>query len=704
MQRYPSSLSQGLSGGPSRPPRTCYIPSRDSSVGPSQIVPVPLHEYSSLQELLQQAGYKETRVYTPESEKVRRYVKQTMDDDEDEVAALYGTYGFGIRRGAEIQYAHQNVTEPMMPMKRSMSILRSLTSQTAARSSSPLKTNTSEDNNSWWVTWSKRTKQHISTEPTTDVGLGLTKDGQSVRKAKSAWEINKSRMKRTETDELPQEERPPLPQLRPTSPPYQMASVANYRSTETSTVPLDTSIFSSPPPPQAFADDAFGYCPLPDDYETQCVEDEALYAMGVNEYDVHSFGSCSASESVESHTHSPTPSDDCVEREAKEFEVMVDDSLSKGFNDVGKRLLNKAIEYDEDLEVDDSPLRTWTLPKMADVVSSGDVPTMPMPSSPKFHKDVKVEELIPVQKPLKHENRARKLRTVQSSPLMQQSQNTPAPLPSGWLESIRNVLLGPTPAPPALPPKADTGLPFKIPAPVLAKPQLAGVCPIVCDSLSTDAEDLPPLPSVVTKKHPNSNSLLRLHPSLAKLRDAVLGVPATIPESDSLVLSPRLNWKQQGEQFAGWSPVKGKKDDDEAELLSSEIDYSKSFFYKPSTPPKQKADGVPGTPKTNSSDIRRGLRKQRSIKSLQAALLLPVASCEVPPVPTIPSHLTTPKRIPMLAIQSPQAAQPRELVLEGEEFDPQSVPNSTSGEKGYKTGNGLKRLKNKKEKLKENRI
>lgn len=698
--RYPSSLSQSPSG-PSRPPRTYPIPSIDSSVASPPLPPAPLNEYTSLQDLLQRAGYKETRVYTPEAEKVRKHIKKTLDDNEEEVNALYGTYGFDRTKGPGIHHVHQNVTEPIMPMKRSASILRSLALQAAARSKAAVKEGVEE--NSWWTTWGK-TQKISSPEAPTKVGLGLARNGEGVRKVQSAWDVEKGRCRRADTDSPPQEERPPLPQMRKTSTPHEMTAATGYTTKETPTRPIDRDIFSSPPPPQALSDDAYGYCPLPDDYEAQCEEDEALYAMGVNDYDVYSIGSYSASESAHS-THSRTPSDDRAEREIKDFENEVDDGLLDEVNDVGKRLLANAVEYDEDLEYDSPPLRTWVLPQV-DTPRPHEAPKIPLPSPPTevIPHEEKVNSVQEPAKPLKYGDRATKLRLAHSTPNLKKADVQSPPLPAGWLGSIRNALLGSiqSPSPTSATSSWDPSIPIKVTAPTPAQPRLVTAGPVICDSASGDAEDLPPIPTPKAEQSSGPISLLRLRPSLAKLRDAVLGQLAEADRDDPLVLSPRMDWKQQGEQFAGWSPMRKKGDGNEGGSLYSVrdegVDFSKSFFYKPGTPPKAKASRDCETPKANNTNPSHGLRKQRSIKSLQAALLLPVASSPIPPVPPIPSHLSTPKkRIPALAIQSPQAAQPRELILDGDEFNPQSVPGSDKrGRANAKKGNGLRRRKSKK--------
>ncbi|WVQ83553.1 hypothetical protein IAT38_005694 [Cryptococcus sp. DSM 104549] len=732
--RYPQSLSQAGSG-PSRPTRTYPVPSIDSSIASPPLTSAPLHEYTSLQELLQKAGYKETRVYTPEAEKVRRHIKRTLDDNEDEVAALYGTYGFDRERGVGLgigggnglsglgmEVQHKNVTEPILPMKRSTSILRSLALQDATeRTSTSVEVDGTTPDHSWWAAWGKYGKGVSSPEAPAQVGLGLAKSGDGVRKVKSAWEIERSRPRRAGTDSPQQEERPPLPLPRLVSDPREMAATGYTPTKAPTSRPIDKSIFASPPPPPSIPDDAYGYCPLPDDYEAQCAEDEALYAMGVNDYDIYSLGSGSATESVRSgrsghsmaevqagrrsrspsrdRSRSRTTSEERAERQIREFEDEMEDELLDEVNDVGKRLLEGAVEYDEDFEFDSPPMREWSLPKVHGVSVA---PRIPTPATPEAETTVKpkVEE---VKKPLKYGDRATKLRLAHSTPNLKQAEAAAPPLPAGWLGSIRSALLGPSPAtstlpiPPPLPHRSTSPPgPFKLSAAAPAQPKLVTASPVVCDSLSAEAEDLPPVPTPTAQapSGPISSIALRLRPSLAKLRDAVYGPQTVAVDGSELVLSPRLDWKQQGEEFAGWSPArkptpgKGKGEASEGAVEEVEIDYTKSFFYKPSTPPRVNG-AAPETPKSKpssssaSSATPHGPRKQRSIKSLRAALLLPVAPTAVPPVPAIPIHLATPKRaVPVLAIQSPMAKAPRELVLEGEEWD------AREGAEGGRRGRG----------------
>jgi len=83
----PSLLQSSFSSAPDshsvEPPSTPYTPPRGRSRYPSSLAPdgprVPLHRrgtsntYERLEDLLKEAGYKETRVFTPESERLREH-------------------------------------------------------------------------------------------------------------------------------------------------------------------------------------------------------------------------------------------------------------------------------------------------------------------------------------------------------------------------------------------------------------------------------------------------------------------------------------------------------------------------------------------------------------------------------------------------------------------------------------------------------
>ena len=178
--------------------------------------------------------------------------------------------------------------------------------------------------------------------------------------------------------------------------------------------------------------------------------------------------------------------------------------------------------------------------------------------------------------------------------------------------------------------------------------------------------------------------------------------------SNTPMLSPRMDLSE-GEAFAGWSPVKvqrgprigergevytpkkavwahhasnvaasGSREEAVAKAKAEEeeevdgygstvIDYTKSFFYKPCTPPahvfrssghsrkaeageagEQGIDGSAGAtdssdsttsaPAASASTDAKIARRQRSIKSLRKALLIPVAP-SAPPVPALPANI-----------------------------------------------------------------
>ncbi|WVR04040.1 hypothetical protein IAU60_001039 [Kwoniella sp. DSM 27419] len=782
--RYPPTLSHATAGqGPSRPTSRGYpTPSIDSSIAsPPATSSVPLHQYSSLADLLQQAGYKETRVYTPEAEKIRSRIKKTLDEDnEDEINALYGTYGFdrhGLQdiggnaaTGREIRH---HITEPGLPMKSSSSILRSLARQDAASSASSTPQTETHDQ-SWWPAWRKGTKGAVSPddgsnasfEASTEVGPGLAKGGGGVRKVRSAWEVERARPRRAGTDSPPQEERPPRPRV-PSSPSDVITSSAvgyTYTPTkQTTTNRYPNSMFASPPPPVSVDEDAYGYSPLPDDYEDQCSDDEAMYALATDDYtDLYSLGSGSASDpasaaasyidsrslfssgaSDRSRTRSET--EERAVREIQEFQDEM--ALIDEVNQVGQRILQDAVDYD-DVDFDSPDSVTVTLPVVEDDIQT---PMMPPTITPPPPNDERPEGnngsspiAEPVKKPLKYGDRATRLRIAHSTPALRQAAASAPPLPEGWLGAIKSAFGRP---PVAI--GAGTGImpaftskpkgPIKISPITPALPTLVTASPVICDSISTEAEDLPPVPTPrvpVTGDQATggvSTFALRLRPSIAKLRNVVLGAAPPLPVEDnsSPMLSPRLDWGEQGEQFAGWSPAKAKpqapsakdvvRDANEGGIDAlfgpqpvavgkddpEDFDYTQSFFYKPTTPPRH---GSPsGATAAPVYDNRPGMTKKRSIKSLKAALLLPVAPPAVPPVPAIPPHLlhlATPRKMkdpnapPILAIQSPGAWVPRQLVLEGEEWDARegSVGDWGRGRgkgRGMK-GSGVRRRKSKK--------
>ncbi|ORY25266.1 hypothetical protein BCR39DRAFT_292376 [Naematelia encephala] len=684
----------------------------------------PTHEYSSLADLLQEAGYKHTRVYTPEAERLRGRIRRTLDEpDSDEVDALYQTYGFG----GTMQNQHRilNVTEPTIPLKSSSSLLRSALAQQDSPANSD-HAGSYESSQGWWTGVLGRVGKAVMEvsppmafdEPPRAVGLGLAKGGEGVRKVKSNWELDRSAAsRRAQTDSpVAQEDRTPVAR----SFTDEARVPSGFRGVADPPASIQAFLHSLPtiPPPPPIEDDAYGYCPLPTDYEAQC-EDDELYGMSFGEVDVGSLGSSRES------------SEDRELRESEQEDV--DDVLVLGgvADDLRRRVMHDAVEYDESF--DSPPVHPVSLPTTEDESPQRpfDNRTRQTPSpepetelEPEPETVLRQEEPIPEKKPLKYGDRARRLRMAKSTPLL----HTIQPRPS-WLGSIRAAFFGTEEASPSyvtLPsaPASGPSAPIRITPAAPAAPALVTASPVICDSTSTDSVDLPAFPSAAP-----SSAALRLRPSLARLREVVGISPVVTSTNDNddagLVLSPRLDWDATGQQFAGWNSTPDRKRPGlpwaSTVVKASEegIDYSKSFFYKPATPPHHSHSSSPSSStstcsisegsgsissvsETSNNDTtplpapapgpRRpapstpGPRKQRSIKSLRAALLLPVAP--PPPVPRIPDSLkhlhlrpgTPPPppslrgvEPPVLAISSPGAWEaglpPRELVLEGEEWD-----------------------------------
>jgi hypothetical protein len=615
---------------------------------------IRIKELSSLEELLRQAGYKDTRVCTPEAEKVRK-IKQTFEEDEsEELNDLYGTFGLKRKSSAPLEHRIQNITEPTIPFRSSSAMLRDLALQDI-RLADKETLSSSQQSESWWggsmAALGRAAKAVIEMSPPSDieaqdvrspseVGLGLVKGGGGVRKTKSHCELNSETIPRVRP--VAQEQRPPT-SYTPTR-----ASSPAWNASDTPESLVNT---FNPPPPAAFDDEAFGYGPLPGNYE--CDEDT---------YD--SFASLSESRSSRSS-------------QEREEEQRLDTFGDLG--QVAKRVMQGALEYDD--EFDTPPKSVVELPV------------------------VEAEEpaALPVERPLKYADRATKLRIAKSTPILHTS-----PPESSWFGSLRSAFIGGPSDYQAIPdvPATRSGALWISPV-AAAAPTLVTTSTVMCDSASNAAIDLPP---VVSQSRNTGSLALRLRPSMAKLR-AVIGGPSPVTDADATpTLSPRLNWNEQGESFAGWSARKPKASGTMPATppkmpyhLKGSIDYTKSFFYKPTTPPG------PATtrPSTERSDPQ--VRARRSIKSLKAALLLPVAA---PPVPSLPAQYvqskakktTTPPRHiqldpPVLAIQSPGAWEaglpPRQLVLEGEEWDARDggLPGDW-GKKASRKG-GPKKLKKK---------
>jgi hypothetical protein len=247
-----------------------------------------------------------------------------------------------------------------------------------------------------------------------------------------------------------------------------------------------------------------------------------------------------------------------------------------------------------------------------------------------------------------------------------------------------------------------------------ASPKLVRVGAVICDSM--ESEDMPPMP---LPEADGSVGLpfraLRTKLSLQMLGKAGQGMDLDdqpmAGSSKTPTLTPRPDWHDRDAKWANKpreashdsfaTPTKTKPvyqwttNIDEVEAIeSAEPDYTQSFFYKPGTPPRQ--TGQPASTSTSSREPKR----QESIKSLRALLLKGVMAAKsakdtVPPVPTIPSaYRSLPKKVPtgppppIFAISSPGAVEaglpPRELVLEGEEWEGGSYESRKEQEKKLK--------------------
>ncbi|RSH84857.1 uncharacterized protein EHS24_006389 [Apiotrichum porosum] len=272
---------------------------------------------------------------------------------------------------------------------------------------------------------------------------------------------------------------------------------------------------------------------------------------------------------------------------------------------------------------------------------------------------------------------------------------------------------------------------FRVTPALVAAPALETVAPVLCDSVNSEAEDLPlfPLAPVPEPSAGPSNFgtlTLRAKKSLSALRSywASAEKAEEPPVDDEMprdtatpILTPRIDWAAQGFQFAGWNQEpqeKGSRKSTDSIGTMAElgdpfdnhdvmIDYTKSFFYKPPTPPR------PAGAATGEGFGFGQMKKQRSVKSLRAALEIPVAP--VPPVPSkyrssarhqrssadgsrTPPRRSPPIEAPAIRIHSPGAWEegrpPRDLVLDGQEWDGHDyVPNWG---KGVRRGKGKSRV------------
>lgn len=644
---------------------------------------------------MRQAGYKDTRICTPEAEKVRK-IKQTFEEDEsEELNDLYGTFGLKRKTSTPLEHRIQNITEPTIPFRSSSAMLRDLALQDIRLNDKEI-LSSSQQSESWWgggiAALGRAAKAVIEMSPPStrdvedlgirspsEVGLGLVKGGEGVRKTRSNCELNSDTIQRVRL--VAQEQRPPAPLSHtPTRAP----------STWTSKDTPESLVFD-PPPPAAFDEDAFGYGPLPGNYEV----DDDEQSFGAHSFDAGSLGS-SASQSSRSSSEERQEEIEEEDQAVESSLAMFADNSTTGADQIGKRVMEGALEYDEEF---DTPPKSFA--ELPSVEIESEIEPAPAPE--------------PIEKPLKYADRATKLRIAKSTPIL-----NPSPAESSWFGSLRSALVGASTgyqSIPALAPAATSGALWISPV-SSAAPTLVTTSTVMCDSASNAAIDLPPVVSQ-SRNTAGSSLALRLRPSMAKLRAAV-GVPAKVSDDDATpTLSPRLDWDQQGESYAGWNWSARKPNRTPASPKATpatppakmqpkgSIDYTKSFFYKPTTPPHPAA----ARPTTERSTTEPQVRARRSIKSLRAALLLPVAA---PPVPSLPAqyvqsrakkplaspqHSTIQLDPPVLAIQSPGAWEaglpPRQLVLEGEEWDARDggLPGDW-GKKATRKG-GPKKLKKK---------
>lgn len=678
-------------------------------MAPSTNPVIRIKELSSLEDLLRQAGYKDTRVCTPEAEKTRK-IKQTFEEEEsEELNDLYGTFGLTRKQSSSHPLEHriQNITEPTIPFRSSSAMLRDLALQDI-RLADKESLSTSQQSESWWgggmAALGRAAKAVIELSPPAK-GLNVeysgsselehdpSSRGSSIRKTKSNMELVTGTPPHPRS--IAQEQRPVVARTRTSTPSRSPAKPVASIAIETP----ESLVTAFDQPPQAYDEDAFGYGPLPNNYETQCDEDDGDYSR--QSFDVTSLGSSSTSR-MSSEEREMVEEDDGQDAECSL--AMFGSGSGHSSHDlgtIGKRVMEGALEYDD--EFDTPPKHSIALPPIET-------------EQPGLDEVVAQTEEIAtplVERPKKYADRATKLRIAKSTPVMK-----PTPPESSWFGSLRSVLSGTHSTYQALPteqPATDrSGALWISPTAALA-PTLVTTSTVMCDSTSNAAVDLPPVITRSANNGPVAAMSLRLRPSMARLREAV-GVPAKPARDDTTpTLSPRLDWDEQGESYAGWnwSARKPKSAAKEPTIpatpppkgplhLKGSIDYTKSFFYKPMTPPQQ-----PGPSTRTTGEVR----ARRSIKSLRAALLLPVAP---PPVPALPAQYaknghdtTTPVRDaatlqlqpPVLAIQSPGSWEaglpPRQLILEGEEWDPREggLPGDW-GRKAIRRG-GPKKLRKK---------
>lgn len=711
-QRYPSELSRGQT----QPlPRTSDVPY------PSE--PSSQHEYSSLAELLTKAGYKETRVFTPEAEKVRS------------------------RR-----------TDHTIRPRDSTAILRSIAMQDQAQAESVVKDKQALGESTTWyqgplaaLGWpagsSEATSRKAGDSPVhpTNVGLGLAHGGQGVRRVKSAWDV----ASHTEVESPTLRPYQPVSQLVMAEPP---AAIAQLFSPS-----METYVEQD----QHLIDDEYGFDyggqPLPDDYEAAGSEDDYGYddsrsrettadaeeLAGVDmDLGMLSLGSTSGSGSDDG------PS--CLTPHAMVFHNMValDDLEDEDDADMPEYCFSQEPDQppvtpprlsptpsrSPSPATRPTPVRTTTPPKLLSSPSKSTTAhaALSKPSGPTRSKAE--TECLGLLGNLSQRRPA--LKSTKSTPALRNQRS------SGWLNSLSRGFWKTENVPP---------LPHRrvVPVTILSPPQPAPPAlnvesSVLCDSNASEGEDLPPISRAEDEplQKPAAPWTLRIRPSLQALRDAAaaaIGASSVSETAPSPTLSPKLDWGIGGDsdELKGWgmTPViTGEKSRtpqpwsrttfnsasaNEADALFKEPDFTQSFFYKPPTPERPKLRRS-GTSETTASPPRASTvngagksypvaKRARSIQSLRAALLLPVRPpSPPPPVPALPRTLSAPLATPskrgveveppIMVISSPGAWEaglpPRELVLEGEEWDARESPA---------VGLGIRKgsLKGKKKKLRK---
>jgi hypothetical protein len=711
-----------------------------------------------LELLLRQAGYKETRVFTPEAERTRPRLKTRLDDDESaELANMYAA--MGLDPEASVQVRH--LTQPSVPFRSSSSVLRNVALQDATAMLNEVRKRRGAGGpgpdvpkvaDAFWRpdildrAAAEAMGRHIATisppqnrNSTDGVGLGLAQQGRGVRKAKSNMELVRNVSKSPEKEDIPPEfyslHRENQP---PTAPAH---TTAGQREGPPSIAAMFSPPTMSPPGPEQpqFVDDAFGWGQLPADYETQEADDDYadMYISGddsdsdsvISRASVRSSPSLRPARSVESPPLLDTdqvladlglsslPAADTDGESLAEADEIAQAEAEAAA--IGQRILASTVEYDDDDSEDEFDPNNSPTPNPQ--------PAAPVPvfnvTSPSPPSRMPVLPPSPSPSPAARLAAARRAPAVRAAPPMRTPRrivSREASLAEAMSESIispprlaKPVVLPASPlrASKSVPVlrKQKSFVPLTITPAALAAPSLQTVSPILCDSLSNDAEDLPPLPIPPMNDPAPTSSIgyiaLKARKSLSAIRASFWAAsPEGPPPSTSTapILAPRLDWGTQGAQFAGWNTDQDEKQHKSRGSVESTssigtmheidpfddscpIDYTKSFFYKPTTPPRPF-----GSMPTRSNK----LSKQASVKSLRRALQIPVAA---PPVPRIPSRFLTasnaniagartPPRLqpPEIRIHSPGAFEegrpPRALSLTGEEWEGRDVvPNWGKG-------------------------